>query len=135
MQHGWSFCVRCGEKIAFSAPKCPHCGSVTARGQAAPENISSKSYGTAVALCGVFGIVGVHHFYIGNIVHGFIDFGLFAATVFFYLAGAASADGRFLAIAGLCFLADVVHTIFVFFRLIVGKQHDGAGRLIAIPSG
>lgn len=107
---------------------------MTGRGHVvAKENVSPKSYGTAVTLCGIFGIVGVHHFYIGNILHGLIDLGLFAATIMFYMTAVASNDGGLFALAALCFFTDVLHTIIVFFRLIVGKQKDGSGRLIAVP--
>lgn len=132
MQQGWSFCVQCGHKIAFSALACPKCGAPTQRA-AANENISEKSYGTAVALCGIFGVVGIHHFYVGNVVHGLIDLGLFLATVIFYIAGMEPGNEGLLAVAVLCFIADAIHTMIVFFRLIVGKQHDGSGKLIAIP--
>ncbi|MEL0091530.1 MAG: TM2 domain-containing protein [Rhodospirillales bacterium] len=84
---------------------------------------SEKSYGLAVALCGIFGTVGVHHFYIGNWVHGIIDLTLFLGFIILLILGIAE-----LAIAVL--LVDVLHTLFVFYKLIVGEQRDGQGRLI-----
>ena len=132
MNHGWSYCPHCGEKIAFTAPICPKCGRDTPR-SAAGETKSDKSYGVAVILCGIFGIVGLHHFYIGNVVHGIFDLGLFLATLFFLVAGATPGYEPLFLVAGLCFFVDVLHTIIVFTRLIIGRQRDGAGRLVAVP--
>ena len=63
-----------------SRPRCPACGAPNlAAGQAAAgagaahEPVSDRSYGVAVALCGIFGIVGIHHFYLGNHLHGLFD--------------------------------------------------------------
>ena len=46
---------------------------------------STKSYGAAVSLCGVFGTVGIHHFYLGNWLHGLFDLGLFISFLGLYL--------------------------------------------------
>lgn len=89
---------------------------------AAPEK-SPKSYGVAVSLCGIFGVVGVHHFYIGNWLHGLFDLSLFVLFVVLY-----GADLILPAVFVL--IVDALHTIFVFYRLIVGEQLDGKGRLI-----
>lgn len=130
---GWSFCIHCGDKIAFRAHFCPHCGSPQPEaGKAQAENVSDKSYGVAVALCGVFGVMGLHHFYLGNILHGLFDLGLFALWIFCLLV--APSQGTNLILIGLLLLAiDVLHTVYVFFRLIVGKQRDGRGRIVAVP--
>ncbi|MCK5778036.1 MAG: TM2 domain-containing protein [Rhodospirillales bacterium] len=89
----------------------------------APEK-SPKSYGLAVALCGIFGVIGVHHFYIGNWLHGLLDFGLFVAFV--VLLGAEMDGAAYSVLA-----VDALHTIYVFYHLIVGTQQDGQGRLIS----
>jgi TM2 domain-containing membrane protein YozV len=34
---------------------------------------SSKKYSTAVCLSGIFGIIGIHHFYLGRWMHGIVD--------------------------------------------------------------
>lgn len=130
---GWSFCVHCGERIAFRAQFCPQCGAPQPEaGATLPENLSDKSYGIAVSLCGVFGVMGLHHFYLGNILHGLFDLGLFALWVFCLFV--APAYGSNLILVGLALLIiDVLHTIYVFFMLIVGKQRDGRGRIIAVP--
>lgn len=84
---------------------------------------SSRSYGAAVSLCGIFGIVGIHHFYLGNWVHGLFDFGLFCLFVGLYAADLMLA-------AMFVLMVDALHTVFVFYKLIVGEQRDGAGRLV-----
>ncbi len=84
---------------------------------------SPKNYGVAVALCGVFGILGIHHFYIGNWLHGLLDFGLFILFIILLSMQMESAAYAVLVI-------DVLHTFIVFYNLIVGKQRDGHGRLI-----
>ena len=84
---------------------------------------SDKSYGTAVALCGIFGTVGIHHFYIGNWLHGLIDLGMFVAFVVLY---AGDVYGPAFAVL----IVDVLHTLYIFYKLIVGEQRDGEGRLI-----
>ena len=123
----FKFCTTCGQRIAFSAPACPHCGQPFARQPHDPDaSTSPRSYGVAVALCGVFGVMGIHHFYIGNHLHGLIDLALFIAFVVCY---AATLPG----LALVFLLIDVVHTIFVFTRLIIGKQMDGYGRVIRPP--
>ena len=34
---------------------------------------SDKSYGAAVSLCMIFEMKGIHHFYLGNVLHGIFD--------------------------------------------------------------
>jgi len=86
-------------------------------------SISNKSYGVAVTLCGIFGTLGVHHFYIGNWLHGLIDLALFIAFIILIMNGSLGLGLLVLAI-------DVLHTLFVFYKLIIGNQHDGHGLLI-----
>jgi len=84
---------------------------------------SKKSYGLAVALCGIFGTLGVHHFYIGNWLHGLIDLALFIAFILLIMNGSM--------VLGLLVLGiDILHTLFIFYKLIIGKQYDGQGRVI-----
>ena len=47
------------------------------------EMDSSKSYAVSVCLVGVFGTVGVHHFYLGRWLHGAFDLSLVIMTVGF----------------------------------------------------
>jgi len=86
-------------------------------------SISNKSYGVAVTLCGIFGTLGIHHFYIGNWLHGVIDLALFIAFIILIMNGV-------LALSLLILGIDVLRTLFVFYKLIIGNQHDGHGRLI-----
>nr|WP_260178223.1 TM2 domain-containing protein [Roseospira marina] len=122
----FAFCAGCGQRIAFTAPRCPRCGLARAGVGSDEEVASPKSYGVAVALCGVFGVLGVHHFYIGNHLHGFLD--VLLVVVFCVLLAFNSPFALFV------LLIDVIHTTYVFFVLIVGKQRDGQGRLIRTPT-
>jgi len=92
------------------------------------KNNSTKSYGVAVSLCGVFGIGGIHHFYIGNHLHGIFDISLLIFGLYFLISGPVGL-GLFL------LLIDVIHTFVVFYRLITEKQKDGSGKLIVTSSG
>lgn len=47
---------------------------------------SEKRYTTAVILSGVFGVVGIHHFYVERWGMGLLDLGLFIATVVLYFS-------------------------------------------------
>ena len=91
---------------------------------------SDKSYGVAVALCMIFGIVGIHHFYIGNVVHGFIDLGLFVVGFSLILF---SGNPEVMFLGAMLILADVIHTFVVTILLLIGKVKDGEGRLVAYP--
>ncbi|WP_299303759.1 TM2 domain-containing protein [uncultured Litoreibacter sp.] len=86
---------------------------------------SPKSYGVAVILCGIFGTLGIHHFYLGNIVHGIFDLGLFLLFCVLFFGNAPL-------LGILVLLVDVAHTIYVFSMLIVEKWHDGEGRRVTL---
>ena len=86
---------------------------------------SDKSYGVAVALCGVFGVLGIHHFYLGNILMGIFDLGMFVVFIGLTMTGYPMA-----ALGAL--LVDALHTIFVFYRLITEQETDGQGRPVLI---
>lgn len=120
----FKYCPGCGARLAFVAEHCPHCGRAFAPPPSL-EGTSDKSYGVAVALCGIFGVMGIHHFYIGNYLHGLLDVGLFVLFVYLLFINSP--------IAFLVLLIDLGHTVYVFFNLIVGKQKDGHGRLIRQP--
>ena len=87
---------------------------------------SDKKYTTAVILSGIFGIIGIHHFYVERWRMGILDFGLFLGTVMFY------ASGEFL-IAGGLLIIDIIHTLIVTYLLLVGQYRDGQGKLITYP--
>lgn len=83
------FCSTCGEKIAKTAPACPHCGAPVAQNQQQPQivinnsnantntnqNIQQVNAGywkkpknkwVALLLCIFFGYLGAHKFYEGR---------------------------------------------------------------------
>ena len=91
------------------------------------SNISDKSYGTAVILAGIFGILGIHHFYLGRFLMGIFDLSL--SITFFVLLYIAHKP-----LLGFLFLGiDVIHTVIVTFQLLVGTYKDGEGKIIAYP--
>ena len=93
-------------------------------------DVSPKSFGISVILAMIFGVVGVHHFYMGNWMHGLFDFGLFLGG--FFCIAAADHPGL-LALGVFLLLADAGHTLYVTYRLFVGKCRDGQGRLVVYP--
>lgn len=92
--------------------------------------ISEKSYGVAVTLSMVFGLLGVQHFYLGRILLGLTDVALsvgFVILVFF-------TDDPGLVILGIIFfVADCVHTLVTTILLFTGNFKDGAGAVVAYP--
>ncbi len=91
---------------------------------------SEKSYGVAVALVAVFGVLGVHHFYLGRYGYGFLDLALSFGGLYFILTGDSIAG----VLVGVALLViDVVHSIYVFFKLLAGEFQDGEGRLVLYP--
>ena len=128
------FCRMCGEQLAVDADQCPSCGHVCAphtppQHRPKPEDISPKSFGVAVSLCGVFGILGIHHFYLGNIVHGLIDFLLFVAAMVCFFN---NSDGWIL-FGMLLLMIDIGHSVWVMYMLFTGRTHDSKGKLVAYP--
>jgi len=89
------------------------------------EAKSDKSYGTAVILCGIFGLLGIHHFYLENFVHGAIDLGMVIGAVVLFAMGMPLA-------AGLLILVDMLHSLIVFYLLITEQARDGQGRRVTI---
>ena len=95
------------------------------------QDISSKSYGVSVALCGIFGMLGIHHFYIGNWLHGLFDLLLFVFGVSLF----SSFEQPQEAIGAILLVIDFVHTLLVSYKLISEKQKDGDGKLIVYHRG
>ena len=85
------------------------------------QDKSPKSYGTAVALCGIFGTLGIHHFYLDDWFHGLADVALFILMVAFFIQGLT-------VLAVITLLLDAAHTIVVFYLLITEQWRDGNGR-------
>jgi hypothetical protein len=90
-----------------------------------PE-VSPKSYAIAVALSGLFGVLGIHQFYLGRYLEGIFDLGMAIATLYFYITGN-------LLLAFLFFAIDGLHTFIVTIMLLVGSIKDGKGRLVCYP--
>lgn len=88
--------------------------------------ISPKNYYTAVILCIVSGIFGIHWFYIGRPRYGLFDLGLSIAAISFFFSG-----HPFLGLFVL--LLDWIHSIAVAYRLVTGVEVDGGGRRVAYP--
>lgn len=90
------------------------------------NGISNRNYVIAVILSGIFGVVGIHHFYLRRWAMGIFDFLLFVTTIYFYI------DGNF-TLALVFLIVDGIHTIFVTYQLMVGQYRDGDGKLITYP--
>lgn len=90
------------------------------------NEVSPKSYTVAVCLSGVFGVLGIQHFYMGRWLEGTIDVLLFVTTIYLFLSGQP--------LLGLLFGAmDFLHTLIVTIMLLTGSFRDGSGRIIAYP--
>ncbi len=87
---------------------------------------SSKSYAIAVSLSAIFGVIGVHHFYLGRYLEGIFDFSLFVATLYCYVTG-----NILWAIA--YFVIDSLHTFIITIMLLTGSFKDGKGRYVCYP--
>lgn len=87
---------------------------------------SSKSYAIAVSLSAIFGVIGVHHFYLGRYLEGVIDFGLFVATMYFFATGN-------MVWAFVFFVIDGLHTFIITIMLLTGAFKDGQGRYVCYP--
>ena len=92
---------------------------------------SDKSYVTAAVLAGIFGVIGIHHFYVGRWGHGLFDLSM---TVLGVIA-ITSANGfsALMASGILLLLLDLIHTVYFMYKLIVGEYRDGSGLLIPYP--
>jgi len=88
--------------------------------------VSSKSYFVAVVLSSVFGILGVHFFYLGRFLHGVVDLGLSICGLWFIVTGQPFIGASFL-------FVDWLHTLVVTIRLLIGIEHDGEGKRIPYP--
>jgi len=66
------FCRSCGKIISTLAPACPHCGAAMGL-RTAPEGASPKTRLVALLLCFLFGMIGVHRFYVGKIGTGILQ--------------------------------------------------------------
>ena len=87
---------------------------------------SEKSYIVAVCLAAVFGIIGIHHFYVGRWWHGLFDLSLSIGGIALLLYGN---------LFGVVLLViDIIHTVYFMYKLIVNEYRDGSGNLITYIS-
>lgn len=87
---------------------------------------SNRRYATAVCLSGIFGPLGVHHFYLGRWFHGIADLSMTTSGFVLIIKGF-----NFL---GVCILAiDFIHTFIVTILLLVGAYKDGRGHVVTYP--
>jgi len=86
---------------------------------------STKSYGVAVCISAIFGMLGIHHFYLERWGMGLFDFVLSIAGFWLILNN----EMWGLALLGI----DFVHTIYVTYKLLVGEYADGKGKIVAYP--
>lgn len=115
-------CPDCNGEVSIHAAACPHCGRLTsAVGGGTPKRILP-----AFLLCLFFGGLGVHRFYCGKPVSGFL-------MLVFGIAGLIETlnehqDNKavgvlLLLILGIWLLVDII-------RIIVGAMTDGKKRKI-----
>lgn len=83
----------------------------------------------SVALCSVFGLAGVHHFYLGNILHGLFDLGLLVAALILI----NGYDEMLVLLGRFLFIVDIFHSGAVMYLLFTGRTEDGRGRLVVYP--
>jgi len=88
--------------------------------------VSRRRYGVAVALSAVFGVLGVHHFYLGRHGLGLLDMGM-------TIVGFALIALDHTALGVLVLAVDFFHGLFETIRLAIGAYHDGDGAVVAYP--
>ena len=93
---------------------------------------SEKSFTVAVVLAGVFGLLGIHHFYVGRIGHGLFDLGMTVVGGYLIWTGIESEAVGKIGLGFLILALDYVHTVYFIYRLIVGTYRDGNGRYIKL---
>ncbi|HIL20427.1 MAG TPA: TM2 domain-containing protein [Candidatus Thioglobus sp.] len=86
---------------------------------------SDRKYGIAVCLCAIFGLLGVHHFYLGRFAHGLLDLSMTIGAVVLFLI-----DNP-LGIALL--VVDIIHTLVITIMLLIGAYKDGNGNIVSYP--
>ena len=69
---------------------------------------------------------GIHHFYIGNILHGIFDLSLLIIGIVLF------SISEYEGLGALLLVIDAIHTVVIFFRLITENQKDGYGKIIVL---
>ena len=88
---------------------------------------SSKSYTIAVCLSGIFGILGIQHFYLGRYFLGLTDVALSAMAFYLFVTG-------HIITALLFFALDLIHTLITTILLLTGSFKDGQGHFVCYPN-
>jgi TM2 domain-containing membrane protein YozV len=88
--------------------------------------VSRRNYGVAVSLAAVFGVLGIHHFYLGRPLPGLLDLGITLAAIYLIATGE-------IAWGLLLLLVDFAHSQYETIRLITGRYLDGDGAVVAHP--
>ena len=90
------------------------------------KQVSEKNYIVAVCLSAIFGVLGIHHFYLGRYIEGSIDLSLAILALYLYI------DGQFIwALA--VFAIDSLHTFIITIMLLTGSFKDGKGNYVCYP--
>ena len=87
---------------------------------------SKKKYSIAVCLSGIFGLLGIHHFYLGRWLHGIVDLSMTVGAII--LIGIGSELLGYLLLG-----VDIIHTLIVSIFLLTGSYKDGNGDVITYP--
>ena len=88
---------------------------------------SEKSYAIAVSLSAIFGVLGIHHFYLGRYIEGVIDLGLSLLAFYYFITGHP-------VLTLIVFAVDVIHTFIITIMLLTGSFKDGDGRYVWYPN-
>lgn len=88
--------------------------------------VSNKSYVIAVCLSGIFGVIGIQHFYLERWIEAILDLSLFIATIYLLFTG----QWLWAVLAG---AVDALHTLIVTILLLTGKFNDGHGKRVCYP--
>ena len=87
---------------------------------------SQKKYTTAVCLSGIFGLLGIHHFYLGRWLHGIADLSMTIGAIILIGSGSKVLGYVVLGI-------DIIHTCIVSIFLLIGGYKDGNGDVVTFP--
>ena len=90
-----------------------------------PE-VSDKSYVIAVCLSGIFGTLGIQHFYLERWIEAILDFSAFFVAMYLFFTG-------HILWGLLVIVADALHTFIVTILLLIGSFNDGKGRRVCYP--
>jgi len=91
---------------------------------------SEKSYATSVCLSSVFGVLGIHHFYLGRFFHGALDFTMTAIALYLICM---TTDFTLNILGVILLFIDIIHTLTVTVMLLIGSYKDGKGHIVAYP--